>query len=247
LRDKAMRDLRGKYDEAMAEAGMLLISLSNSGVITDQRLKLLVAEHELYPHGGLVGKPVENVFALYVGGPRFELSDSQGRIVKFQYEHGTNIDGKVIEFLSEAPPDGNGVVEATRKALGEPPPPDPVQCLLYADFCLSLAKQVGAVPPAPETPLPDEQQNHRKLPQSAEKAYGLYAWALTQDPGPTNQKDLAVYNWLSTNPKISKDDLPWTFKSFQTLLGKARKHHGTSKHQSRQGRSGRSIRESEQF
>jgi hypothetical protein len=236
LREKAIRDHRTKYEQAVTEAGTALIALSNSGVIADQRLKAFVAAHELSKYGGLIRKPA-HLFALYVGGPRIELCDDQGRIT--QYE--TVGDGVPPQFRLAHPPDVSVAAEAMRQALGEPPFPDPEQCLRYFDYCMSLVKQIPAAMPASKTPLSEE----KSLDLPAERAYRLYKWAIDQDPGLADAKDLTVFNRLRKDPKIDqKKDLPWGFESFQTLLGRARNHYGTSKHQPRRGRAGRSIKKS---
>ena len=80
-------------------------------------------------------------------------------------------------------------------------------------------------------------------PPSAEKAYRLYEWAVSEDPGPPKQTDTAVYKWLKNNPKGTSDDLPGSAASFAALLRKARRYYGTSKHHYRRGRGGRSVRE----
>ena len=235
-----MRDRGRLYGQCVEEAGQLLIRLNNEGVLTDQRLPVLVAALE-----GDVDPAVNNpsgVFALYVGGPRIELADGP--------------DGWRAEYVAEGerfPPDlilvpsTTPLSDITRRRLGLGPGPAPVdqdRCRRYAEACRRLAESVpiAETPPAETPPAGDSPEPDNPLSPSRRKAYDAYTTAISQNPALAEATDDDVYAWIREHMDRDEYPSPPTCGSFKAYLRGARQHYKTQKNTPTGGRTGRSVR-----
>lgn len=131
LVEKAIRDQRKSCEQALTEAGELLVAVVNGRLLNDARAIAFVAAFELQEWGGLVSTPA-NLFALYAGGSRITLRSPDGRESQFE----TVGDGipPNMRLITET-----GLRTATRRALGLVDAVPKEQCLHYAAICRKLA------------------------------------------------------------------------------------------------------------
>ena len=239
--ESAMRRNRAEYDRALSEAGAMLAAIGRLETCEDERAKIYVAAHDLGSWGGLV-RSTANLFSLYVGGPIAELRDSSGTAEEYEL-HG---DGYPPQFRPAQRSFTSRKI--TARLFDEPRLVCPERCGLYASACRRLAETLPAAYAQREVEdAQPEIATKKSLPPSREKAWQLYNWAITQDPGPTKHTDAGVYEFLKKTQHLDADDLPGTAESFAAMLREARRHYGVSKNQPRSGRDGRNIHKKDEI
>lgn len=126
---RPMMEFRGSVNRA----GELVIQAYRAGLLETDGLPELVAAHDLNDWNGLVESPA-NLFALLIGGPRIELSDSGGNVAEYCKPN----PGWPLQYFPAEARGPTDILNPSQRLNS----PDPEQCRFYAHACRAFADAI---------------------------------------------------------------------------------------------------------